>query len=143
MIGASWKDCLPEGHREALHDALCLLVDGFLNDPDYDRPLLVTALPSRYLPRYSGAFRRKFLVALLTVGYKLALPDPPVPFLSCTAEELALHGLIEEASEGLKTEGIEPEFSEFEDRAFQDDLDIEILYNMALDGIEDTTVRKR
>ena len=138
MIGASWNDCLPQSHREALHDSLCLLVDDFLNDPDYDEPLLVTALPSRYLPRYSGAFRRKFLVALLTVGYKLALPDPPVPFLSCTAEELALHVLIEEAREGLKTQGIEPEFSEFEDRAFQDDLDIETLYNMALDGIEDT-----
>ena len=58
-------------------------------------------------------------------------------------EELALHVLIEEARECLKTQGIEPEFSEFEDRAFQDDLDIEILYNMALDGIEDTTVGDR
>ncbi len=143
MIGNSWADCLPESHREALHDSLCLLVDDFLNDPDYDEPLCVTALPSKYLRRYDGGFRRKFLVTLLTVGYKLALPDPPVPFLSCTAEELALHVLIEEASEGLKTEGIEPEFSEFEDRAFQDDMDIEILYNMALDGIEDTTIGDR
>ena len=52
-----------------------------------------------------------------------------------------MHVIIEEAREGLKTQGIEPEFSEFEDRAFQDDLDIEILYNMALDGIEDTAHR--
>ena len=79
-------------------------------------------------------------MALLTVGYKLALSDPPVPLLSCTAEELALHVLIEEAGEGLKAKGTEPDFSEFEDRAFQDDLDIEILYNLALDGIEDTPV---
>ena len=30
MIGNSWDDCLPESHREALHDALDLLVDDFL-----------------------------------------------------------------------------------------------------------------
>ncbi len=51
-----------------------------------------------------------------------------------------MHVLIEEAREGLKTQGIEPQYSEFEDRAFQDDMDIEILYDMALDGIEDSAV---
>ena len=143
MIGESWADCLHESHREALHDALCLLVDDFLNDPDDEAPLLITALPSKYLPRYSAAFRRKFLVALLTVGYKLALPDPPVPLLSCTAEELALHVLIEEASEGVMAQGTDPDFAEFEDQGLQDDLDIDVLYNMALDGIEDTPVGDR
>ena len=64
MIGNSWDDCLPESHREALHDALCLLVDDFLNDPDYDEPLFITALPSKYLLQYDGGFRRKFLVIL-------------------------------------------------------------------------------
>ena len=138
MIGNAWDDCLPESHREALHTALCLLVDDFLNDPEYDEPLFITALPSKYLLQYDGGFRRKFLVTLLTVGYKLAQAEPPVPLFSCTAEELGLHVLIEEAREGLKTQGIEPEFSEFEDQAFQDDMDIKILYDMALDGIEDT-----
>ena len=51
-----------------------------------------------------------------------------------------MHVLIEEAREALKTQGIEPEFSEFEDQVFQDDMDIEILYDMALDGVEDTSV---
>ena len=88
MIGNSWHKCLPESHREALHNALCMLVDDFLNDPDYDQPLFVTALPSKYLLQYDGGFRRKFLVILLTVGYKLAQPEPSVPLLSCTAEEL-------------------------------------------------------
>ena len=46
----------------------------------------------------------------------------------------------EEAREGLKAQGTESEFSEFEDRAFQDDMGIDILYDMALDGIEDTPV---
>ncbi len=140
MIGNPWDDCLPESHREALHDALCLLVDDFLNDPEYDEPLCVTVLPSKYLHRYDGGFRRKFIVTLLTVGYKLAQPEPPVPLFSCTAEELGLHVLIEEAREGLKAQGIEPELSGFEDRAFQDDMDVEILYDMALDGIEDNPV---
>jgi len=140
MIGNSWDDCLAESHREALHNALCLLVDDFLNDPDYDQPLFITALPSKYLLQYDGGFRRKFLVILLTVGYKLAQAEPPVPLFSCTAEELGLHVLIEEAREGLKAQGIEPEFSEFEDQVFQDDMDINILYDMALDGVENTTV---
>ncbi len=135
MIGNSWDDCLPESHREALHDALTLLVDDFLNDPDYDEPLFITSLPSKYLLQYDGGFRRKFLVTLLTVGYKLAQAEPPVPLLSCTAEELGLHVLIEEAREALKTQGIEPEFSEFEDRAFQEDMDINILYDMALAAV--------
>ena len=68
MIGNSWDDCLPESHREALHQALCLLVDDFLNDPDDEQPLLITALPSKYLHRYDGGFGRRFLVTLLTVG---------------------------------------------------------------------------
>ena len=50
--------------------------------------------------------------------------------------------LIEEAREALKAKGTEPEFSEFEDRVFQD-VDIDILYKMVLDGIEDTTVGDR
>ena len=85
MIGNAWDKCLPENHREALHNALCLLVDDFLNDPDDDEPLFVTSLPSKYLQQYDGGFRRKFLVTLLTVGYKLAQPEPPVPLFSCTA----------------------------------------------------------
>ncbi len=140
MIGNAWEDCLTESHREALHTALCLLVDDFLNDPDHDEHLFITALPSKYLNRYDGGFRRKFLVALLTVGYELAQSDPPVPFFSCTAEELALHVLIEEAKEGLEANGIDPDFSEFEDQVYQDDMDISVLYDMSLDGIEDTSI---
>ena len=115
MIGNSWDRSLPHSHREALYASLCLLVDDFLNDPDNDSPLCLTYLPPRYLPKYDGGFRRKFLVTLLTVGYKLAQPDPPVPMFSCTAEELALHVLIEEAKEVLEANGIDPDFTEFEE----------------------------
>ncbi len=135
MIGNAWDDCLPESHREALHTALCLLVDDFLNDPDYDETLFITALPPKYLLHYDGGFRRKFFVTLLTVGFKLAQSEPPVPLCSCTAEELGLHVLIEEAREGLTAQGFEPDFSEFEDQVFQDDMDIKILYDMALAAV--------
>ena len=74
------------------------------------------------------------------MGYKLALPELPAHLLSCTAEELALYLLIEEAQDALKAQGIVPDFSEFEDMAFQDDMDILVLYDMSLDGIEDTPV---
>ena len=140
MIGDVWADCLPEDHRDALSDALCILVDDFLNDPDEDNTLCVSALPPKFLHRYDGLFRRKFLVTLLTVGYKLALTEPPVHLLSCTAEELALFVLIEEAKDVLESQGIIADFTEFEDQAFQDDMDIMVLYNMSLDGIEDSSI---
>ncbi len=74
------------------------------------------------------------------MGYKLALPEPPVPLLSCTAEELALDVLLTEAKARLRSNGIEPEFSEVEELAFQDDLDIEIFCDIALDGSEGASV---
>jgi hypothetical protein len=73
------------------------------------------------------------------VGYKLALQEPLAPLPSCTAEELALHILIEQAKSELQADAIEPDFSLFESLAFQD-LDYEVLYDMSVDGIEDTTV---
>ena len=139
-IGDAWEDCLPQSHREALHLALCMLVDDFLNNPENEEPLFVASLPSKYLLQYDDFFRRKFLVTILTVGYKLALSEPPAPLLSCTAEELALHVLIEEAKAELSTQDITPDFVEFEDTAFQDDMDIFILYDMSLDGVENTPI---
>ena len=80
-----------------------------------------------------------FFVSFLTVGYKLALPEPPTPLFSCTAEELGMRALVYEAEDALKTQGIEPDFSEFEEEAFQD-MDIDILYDMALAGVEDPPI---
>ena len=140
MIGDVWDNCPPENHRDALSDALCILVDDFLNNPDDANTLCVSALPRKFLHRYGGLFRRKFLVTLLTVGYKLALTEPPVHLLSCTAEELALFVLIEEAKDVLESRRIIADFTEFEDQAFQDDMDIMVLYDMSLDGVEDNAI---
>ena len=84
-------------------------------------------------------FIRRFFTTLLTVGYELAQDSPPVPLLSCTAEELALHILIEEATHILEESGIESQFDVFEDDAFQES-DFEYLYEMQFDGIEDSEV---
>ena len=70
----------------------------------------------------------------------MALTEPPVHLLSCTAEELALYVLIEEARNALNEQGTGADFSEFEDQAFQDDMDILVLYDMSLDGIDDNAI---
>ena len=51
-----------------------------------------------------------WLVTVLTVGYKLAQPEPPVPLLPCTAGGASVKALIEEAKEVLDQEGIEADF---------------------------------
>ena len=139
MFGEAWSDCLPESHGKALYAALCDLVDEFLDDLGDDENFCISELPEKYRLRYNGAFRRRCLVSLVTVGYKLALPEQLDPLPSCTAEELALHILIEQAKNQLRAEAIEPDFSLFVSLAFQD-LDFEVLYDMSIDGIEDTTV---
>ena len=86
-----WSEVLPESRREALFDALCVLTDDFFEAECLKDTLMAYFLPEKYLPRYSGLFFKKFFITLTTVGYRLADPNPPLPLLSCTAEELALH----------------------------------------------------
>ena len=47
--------------------------------------------------------------------------------------------LLEQATNELKADGVEPSFGDFASLAFED-RDFEILYDMASDGIEDTQV---
>jgi len=81
-------------------------------------------------------------VTLLTVGYKLAQPEPPHLLLSCTAEELALRALVDEAKELLAQDGIEADFALFEDDVFED-TDYEFLFQPEADGIEDSAEAAR
>ena len=69
MIGDAWADCLATSHRDALNDALCILVDDILNEPE-DISRWSAAAPPKFLHRCDGLFRRKFRVTLLTVGYE-------------------------------------------------------------------------
>ena len=112
-------------------------MDDFLGEGDGEDSLLAGLLPSAYTLRYTGVFLKMWFVTVLTVGYKLAQRGPPGPLLSCTAEELALRALIEEAKEVLGREGIDADFGLFEDEAFQD-ADHEFLFMPEADGIEDS-----
>lgn len=138
-LADKWSEVLPKSHREALFDALCILTDDFLGAGRPQDTLVASFLPEKYLPRYGDLFLKKFFVTLTTVGYRLAEPDPPMPLLSCTAEELALHVFIEEAKFILEERGIEAWYGGFEDEVYQD-LDFELLYQLRFDGIEDSPI---
>ncbi len=140
-----WADLLPTHHREALADALDWLTDSFLDEYDeiasgrlaFSESLLGSNLPRMHAARYDRAFAKRFFACLLTVGWKLAQAEPPEPLLSCTAEELALRVLIDDAGETLRDRGIEDSFDAFESAVF-DDADHIFLYVPAVDGIEDS-----
>jgi hypothetical protein len=132
----AWSEYLPENHRKALYDALCILSDWFFEDKlDDEEHIFRQLLPAKYFHQYTPGFLKNFYTVFLTVGYKLALPEEG-EMLACTAEELALHILIEEATALLEIDGINAEFNEFEDVIYQD-WDFEYLYDLEVDGIED------
>ena len=132
-LADQWPEVLPKNHREALYDALCFLTDEFLDAESPQGTLMASYLPEKYLPRDGDLFLKKFFVTLTTVGYRLADPEAPLPMLSCTAEELALHVIIEEAKVILEEKGVEVSLGDFEDDVYQD-LDFELLYQPQLDG---------
>lgn len=134
----AWAEYLPDNHRKALYSALCMVSDEFfeydLEDEDHE---LRQLLPRKFFHSYTPLFLKKFYATLLTVGYKLALPEESDTLIACTAEELALHILIEQASALLEIDGIEADFVPFEDVVYQD-VDFEYLYEPETDGIEDS-----
>ena len=142
-LGEAWSEALPESHREALSNAFDSLCDGFVEDlaltasgdvafADTDSGSL---LPIRLKKHYSEGFARRFFLCFATVGWKLAQPDEMTP--SCVAEELAVHILVTEATRILAEEGEDPDYGAFEDLYLQD-ADVELLYDLSFDGIEDT-----
>lgn len=136
----AWAEYLSENYRKALYDALCILSDWFFEDKlDDEEHIFRELLPSKYFHQYTPGFLKKFYITFLTVGYKLTLPEKYDTLIACTAEELALHILIEEATAVLEIDGIEADFSEFEDMIYQD-IDFEYLYDLEMDGIEDGAI---
>jgi len=134
----AWSKYLPENHRNALFSALSILSDEFFEDDlESEEHIFRELLPRQYFYHYTPLFLKRFYATLLTVGYKLALPEQSDTLLACTAEEFALHILIEKASSILEMDEIEADFGYFEDVAYQD-LDFELLYDPDIDGIEDS-----
>ena len=96
-------------------------------------------LPRKHLSRYNLALAERFLVCVPTVAWKLR--EPGVQWLACTAEELALRAIIEEARTLLLADSelgkAEADFNSFESVAFED-WDFEMLFDPAYDGVEDS-----
>jgi hypothetical protein len=142
-LGVAYAEVLPTSHRRALAEAAAFLMDLMLDDLaspasewSAETSYIASLLPPRYLPRYTLGFARKFFVCVSTVVWKLGQHQPIG--LSCVAEELAAHVLIGEAEALLEDEyGEKADFGTFEDVLFED-LDFELLYSNAHDGIEES-----
>ncbi|MFC1705845.1 hypothetical protein ACFL59_03370 [Planctomycetota bacterium] len=137
-------DILPAHHAAALRNAAQDVVAQLLDDLTMleggvaiDETGLIDLLPRRYLPRYDLAFARAFLVCVITVAWKLEAPGERL--LACLAEELALHAIVQRASDLLTVKAIEPDFGTFCDIAFKDQ-DCLFLFDGAQDGIEDSAI---
>jgi hypothetical protein len=140
------RSLLPEHHWSLLASANAELVDWVMDDlvslaqgtafPDL---VIADYLPRVFLHRYNDEFLRDFLVCLVAVGLKLTLPG--VHPLGCTGEELAAAATRDHAGELLEVEGEVPDFDAWDDAVFED-LDHELLFDPALDGLPQTEVAR-
>ena len=142
-LGQAYEEVLSAQERRRLLEAAQELIDTTLMDlgasdrSDWtaDNWLIGTMLPPHYRLKYTAEFARRFFVCLITVVWKLGQQEPLR--LSCVAEELAAHVLLQEA-EALAQELDQPvDYSIFRDTLFED-LDFEFLYDETYDGIEGT-----
>jgi hypothetical protein len=144
------RDDLTPTQREALYRAARQLADMFFDDlrrlarreVTFAETSMADYLPRKHLGRYDLSFAERFVVCLLTVAWKLR--DSSKQWLACTAEELALRAMIEEArtlllaDPELDNAGAEANFNRFESVAFED-WDFEMLFDPAYDGVEDAS----
>jgi len=142
-FGQAYADVLSDHESRLLLDAAEELLATTLmdlnpsNGSDWtaDNWLIGAMLPPRYRLKYPVGFARKFFICLVTVVWTLA--QRKLLRLSCVAEELAAHVLLQEA-EGLAEMQDRPvDYSSFRDTFFED-LDFEFLYDERYDGIEGT-----
>ena len=147
VIGESLSRLIDAEHGEALHAAVQILTDRFLEDlalleesEDFSQTSMEGFLPRKNLRRYGPGFARRFFVCMVIVGGKLFSKKREE--LCCVAEELALNAIIEQAESVLEMDGTEADYSVLVDSAFQD-LDFELMFQDELDGFEDTEAAKQ
>ena len=117
-------------------DHVALATDGQLDTSLVDYLIDHEFLPARYRHRYDEGFVRRFLAVLEAVIDKLGRPDSGP--LESTAQELVLHGLLASAEELAELNGVDVDFDLFRNSCLED-LDHELLYHPAFDGVEDVT----
>jgi hypothetical protein len=132
-------DVLPDVKRQAMHAAVVLLLDdafeSLARNGDLSESMIAWYLPERLERHYTDVLYRGMLVAIANVGGQLAGTDAPA--LRCLADEMALHVIIEHAGVWLEDHGeLDEGWGDYEDRVFED-VDFELLYDPAWDGIED------
>jgi hypothetical protein len=142
-FGQAYADVLSDDEARLLLEAAEELIDTTLMDLEAsgrrdwtaDNWLIGAMLPPRYRLKYTAGFARKFFTCLVTVVWKLGQREPMR--LSCVAEELAAHVLLQEAEAFAQEHDQIVDYSSFRDTLFED-LDFEFLYDEAYDGIEGT-----
>jgi hypothetical protein len=151
-----YAKAIPADHLRALEDAISWAVDHALEDLAsietadaadheivWDDLAFLCGLPVRYRHRYTPLFAKQFVVCLIAATLKMGDPERVGQgMLSCVAEEIAVHLVIQEAEAMLRTvrtergqseEGIE--FGDLYELMFED-IDFEWLYDPEMDGIE-------
>lgn len=109
----------------------CRMRHGDVLDPD---STMAEHLPAKHRLRYTREFAFDFLGALYVVLDRLADRGNEAAICTTTAQELAFRALIETAA--MYCDGDDGPLRDFyEDRV--EDLDIELLFDPAFDGVED------
>lgn len=147
MIGEVTDQDFSPRKREALVSAAGILLDEIFDDLAHlaggggvSDTNMVGYLPPGFSPRYNDRFARKFLACVCAVASKLAQPGNWP--LACVGEELALHALIDHAEALLESAGSDDDLQDFRDQATED-LDCLLLFDMNLDGFEDSEAADR
>lgn len=142
---------LSKMQRDALLSGASVLIDELFRDfisisngeAIEDHMALADCLPQQFRQHYNALFVKKFITCVIRVADRLASwEDGEIP--ASTAECMALRSIIENAEVWLEIKDgrhTAKDFSIFEDIAFPD-FDIELLFDPALDGIENTRAAK-
>lgn len=122
--------------EELFEDVVDLHTQEVIQADDIDETWILSQLPSRFAAGYCARFARMFLVALVDVTSRFARGWEP---LTCVAQELCLRVLLNEVEvmADLAVVTLDDNWrGHLEDILFED-LDHELLYDPAYDGIEE------
>jgi len=142
--------------REALLSGANILIDELFEDlfsinngETIDSSMVLNEyLPRQFKRHYNVLFVKKFIVCVIRLSESIKTWKGEEEIPASTAECIALRAIVKEAEtwSEMKAEKdnkySQMDFSEFEDIAFPD-FDFELLFNLALDGIEDTSMAEK
>lgn len=144
-----YSQLLSPEHVVALEEAISDSLDEAIEDlltlqhaTNWDGTMFLSGLPPRYRNGYTLPFARKFLACLMVATHKMADSEVRPGILACVAEELASHLVLQKAKAILTAPAdlrglsdVRADFTPVYDLLFED-LDFEMLYDPALNGIE-------